>query len=114
VEGGEPGTSLLERRVVPQEVPSWAAVAEQVPVPWLEVPPERSRRPGVDEQGCGFRYENGGGNSARLGAYRENSELEGLFASGSLTEVVRLDGIRGGLTDEELEKFVESFPIERI
>ncbi len=80
MEGGEPGTSLLERRVVPQEVPSWAAVAEQVPVPWLEVPPERSRRPGVDEQGCGFRYENGGGNSARLGAYRENSELEGLFA----------------------------------
>ena len=37
-----------------------------------------------------------------------------LTASGSLTEVVRLDGIRGGLTDEELEKFVESFPIERI
>jgi len=35
-------------------------------------------------------------------------------ASGSLIEVVRLDGIRGGLTDEELEKFVQSFPIERI
>jgi hypothetical protein len=37
-----------------------------------------------------------------------------LTASGSLTEVVRLDGIRGGLTDEELEKFVQSFSIERI
>ena len=37
-----------------------------------------------------------------------------LTSSGSLTEVVRLDGIRGGLTDEELEKFVQSFPIERI
>ena len=37
-----------------------------------------------------------------------------LTASGSLTEVVRLDGIRGGLTDEELEKFVQRFPVERI
>ena len=37
-----------------------------------------------------------------------------LTASGSLTEVVRLDGIRGALTDAELEKFVHSFPIERI
>jgi hypothetical protein len=37
-----------------------------------------------------------------------------LTASGSLTEVVRLDGIRGGLSDEELEKFVQSFPIKRI
>jgi hypothetical protein len=37
-----------------------------------------------------------------------------LTASGSLTEVVRLDGIRGSLTDDELEKFVQSFPIERI
>ena len=37
-----------------------------------------------------------------------------LTASGSLTEVVRLDGVRGGLTDEELEKFVQSFSIERI
>jgi len=24
------------------------------------------------------------------------------------------DGIRGGLTDAELEKFVQSFPVERI
>jgi hypothetical protein len=37
-----------------------------------------------------------------------------LTTNGSLTEVVRLDGIRGGLTDEELEQFVQSFPIERI
>jgi hypothetical protein len=37
-----------------------------------------------------------------------------LTARGSLTEVVRLDGIRGSLTDDELEKFVQSFPIERI
>ena len=37
-----------------------------------------------------------------------------LTASGSLTEVVRLDGIRGGLTDEELEKFMQSFPVVRI
>jgi len=37
-----------------------------------------------------------------------------LTASGSLTEVVRLDGIRGALTDEELEKFVQRFPVERI
>ena len=36
-----------------------------------------------------------------------------LTADGSLTEVVRLDGIRGGLTDDELEKFVQSFPVER-
>src|SRR5258705_9204190 len=31
-----------------------------------------------------------------------------LTENGFLTEVVRLDGIRGGLTDEELEKFVQS------
>jgi len=37
-----------------------------------------------------------------------------LTADGSLTEVVRLDGTRGGLTDEELEEFVESFPVETI
>jgi hypothetical protein len=37
-----------------------------------------------------------------------------LSADGSLTEVVRLDGARGGLTDEEMEKFVETFPIETI
>jgi hypothetical protein len=28
--------------------------------------------------------------------------------------VVRLDGTRGGMTDEEMEKFVESFPVEMI
>jgi hypothetical protein len=37
-----------------------------------------------------------------------------LTASGFLSEVVRLDGIRGGLTDEVLEKFVESFPVKKI
>jgi hypothetical protein len=37
-----------------------------------------------------------------------------LSADGILTEVVRLDGNRGGPTDEEMEKFVESFPIETI
>jgi hypothetical protein len=37
-----------------------------------------------------------------------------LTVSGCLTEVVRLDGIRGSLTDEELDRFVEGFPVERI
>ena len=35
-----------------------------------------------------------------------------LSADGFLTEMVRLDGARGGLTDEEMEKFVEGFPVE--
>jgi hypothetical protein len=35
-----------------------------------------------------------------------------LSADGFLTEMVRLDGARGGLTDEEVEKFVEGFPVE--
>jgi len=37
-----------------------------------------------------------------------------LTVDGSLMEVVRLDGIRGALSDEDLEKFVQSFPVERI
>jgi len=37
-----------------------------------------------------------------------------LNADGSLTEVVRLDGIRSGLTNAELDKFIQSFPVERI
>jgi hypothetical protein len=37
-----------------------------------------------------------------------------LTASGILTEVVRLDGIHGGLSDEELDKFVQSSPIKRV
>ena len=37
-----------------------------------------------------------------------------LTGSGFLTEVVRLDGIRGDLTDEEIEKFVQCFPVERL
>jgi hypothetical protein len=36
-----------------------------------------------------------------------------LTASG-LIEVVILDGRRNGLTDEELEKLVKSFPVETI
>jgi hypothetical protein len=31
-----------------------------------------------------------------------------------LTEVVSLDRIRGGLIDEELEKFVKRFPVKMI
>ena len=37
-----------------------------------------------------------------------------LTASGSLTEVVELDGTREGLTDEQLEQFINSFPVESI
>jgi hypothetical protein len=35
-------------------------------------------------------------------------------ADGVLTEMARLDGTRDGMTDEGKEKFVESFPVERI
>lgn len=35
-----------------------------------------------------------------------------LSPDGLLTEIVRLDGSRDGLTDEELEKFIERFPVE--
>ena len=37
-----------------------------------------------------------------------------LSANGFLTEIVKLDGTRGGLTDEEMEKFVENSPVEMI
>ena len=37
-----------------------------------------------------------------------------LSADGVLTEIVTLDGTRGGMTDEEMETFVETFPIETI
>jgi hypothetical protein len=37
-----------------------------------------------------------------------------LTASECLIEVVRLDGRSNGLTDEELEKFVKSLPVETI
>ena len=37
-----------------------------------------------------------------------------LSADGALFEMVRLDGSRSGLTNEEMEKFVESFPVERV
>ena len=35
-----------------------------------------------------------------------------LSESGFLSEVVRLDGSSSGLTDEEIQKFIDSFPIE--
>jgi hypothetical protein len=35
-----------------------------------------------------------------------------LGANGSLTEIVELDGSGEHLTDEDLEKFIASFPIE--
>jgi len=37
-----------------------------------------------------------------------------LSANGLLTEVVRLKGSGDGLTDEDLDRFVESFPIEPV
>jgi hypothetical protein len=37
-----------------------------------------------------------------------------LTGSGCLIEVVTLDGRRGGVTDEDLQKFVKSFPVEAI
>ena len=37
-----------------------------------------------------------------------------LTASGLLAEVVRLDGMHSDLTDEELDDFVEGFPVERV
>ena len=37
-----------------------------------------------------------------------------LTENGALTEVVRLDGMHGDLTDEELDNFVEAFPVERV
>ena len=33
-------------------------------------------------------------------------------ADGSLTEVVFLNGSRDGISDEDLERFIESFPIK--
>jgi hypothetical protein len=37
-----------------------------------------------------------------------------LTESGALSEVVILDGSGGDLTEEELEQFVQSFPVKRI
>jgi hypothetical protein len=36
-----------------------------------------------------------------------------LGADGSLSEIVRLDGTRAGLSDTDFERFIESFPIKR-
>ena len=36
-----------------------------------------------------------------------------LGADGSLCEIVRLDGMRAGLSDADFEGFIASFPIER-
>jgi|HubBroStandDraft_6_1064221.scaffolds.fasta_scaffold5725320_1 hypothetical protein len=35
-----------------------------------------------------------------------------LAVRGALMEIVRLDGMRDGLSDADFEKFIESFPIE--
>jgi hypothetical protein len=35
-----------------------------------------------------------------------------LCGNGTLMEMISLDGSREGMTDEQLEKFVVSFPIE--
>ena len=35
-----------------------------------------------------------------------------LWPNGQLMEVVNLNGSRDGLTDEDLERFIQSFPIE--
>jgi hypothetical protein len=36
-----------------------------------------------------------------------------LWPDGALTEVVHLDGGRDGLSDEDLETFIASFPVQR-
>ena len=36
-----------------------------------------------------------------------------LNSFGLLTEIVELDGRRDSVTDEELERFIESFPVEQ-
>jgi hypothetical protein len=36
-----------------------------------------------------------------------------LATNGLLTELVHLDGRRGDLTDEELDRWIASFPMER-
>jgi hypothetical protein len=35
-----------------------------------------------------------------------------LTPTGSLTEIVRLDGSRAGLADEDLERFIATFPVQ--
>ncbi len=37
-----------------------------------------------------------------------------LHGNGLLTEVVEPDGSREGLSDEDLERFIESFPVEAV
>jgi hypothetical protein len=37
-----------------------------------------------------------------------------LSADGSLSEIVMLDGTREGLSDADFERFIESFPVERV
>ena len=36
-----------------------------------------------------------------------------LSENGHLTEIIHLDGGREGLSDEDLDRFVENFPVER-
>jgi hypothetical protein len=44
----------------------------------------------------------------------ENSTCKRTLSGGFLTEVVRLDGMREGLADDQLERFIESFPIRPV
>ena len=37
-----------------------------------------------------------------------------LSADGALSEIVRLDGTREGLSDADLERFIGSFPMETV
>jgi hypothetical protein len=49
-----------------------------------------------------------GGGPANLA----NSTCTRRLSNGVLMEVVQLDGSREGVTDEELDRFVQSFPIQ--
>lgn len=40
--------------------------------------------------------------------------LRTLTASGCLSEIVHLNGSRDRLSEEDLEQFIQSFPVERI
>jgi hypothetical protein len=42
------------------------------------------------------------------------STCQRYFRDGNLTEVVELDGLRDHLSDEEIEKFVGSFPVTTV
>jgi hypothetical protein len=85
----------LQRCIRKLEAPN--AVREVVAPGWVAVMRERQRRRAEAE---GLPY---------VVPVREPLVL----ANGRYT-LVRLDGTRGGMTDEEMEKFVESLPVEMI